>query len=499
MVFPEALKNWAFQVLTDPNLDRYRGACSVLDSLARPFNYVLFGKNGAYHGTITPASLETFVAQTKVFIEDAEKVTNRLKSMVSILPESEGKSFLVEMVDRPFQKKELPAEMSDKELVIGSLISHHFAIFAARATRTASFLRPLSPEGTPHTKHEMIEESALAVERGLKEGLGKELDPEGIGIISDLFRLQLLRVAGSEDPSAALTEPRVVRMATHDSGQYIQVLAIREPSVITNNETTTDGAGASTAGFRVKTSSLVCFASDVEDPEQLANFVRKVSSIVEDKISGSASKSSEDVSDKDPRRHVDEIHDAVFERYPTLREIIQKAGIELAIPPNFTGYVSGMISYLETRRYNIALLTEDQKLNAVEKLKQLKLERQNPIGICEVVNLACDRHGFTKEATANQMPRPLPQQPVQTTKEQSTKTSPTLDCTVKLIANFSTVEIVAAEDDKVTVISSIGPTSLRNKEGIDTVICNRSKCTIAIPRGAKVEVLSNFSQVHDLG
>ncbi len=35
-VFPEALKSWAFQVFTDSNLDKYGGAFSVLDSLARP-------------------------------------------------------------------------------------------------------------------------------------------------------------------------------------------------------------------------------------------------------------------------------------------------------------------------------------------------------------------------------------------------------------------------------------------------------------------------------
>ncbi len=106
---------------------------------------MLVEKNGAYRGTITPASLEKFVDQTKAFIEEAEKVTTRLKSMVSTLPESEGKSFLVEMVDRPFQQKALPAEMSDKEIVIGSLISHHFAIFAARATRAGA--RRVAREG----------------------------------------------------------------------------------------------------------------------------------------------------------------------------------------------------------------------------------------------------------------------------------------------------------------------------------------------------------------
>ena len=107
-------------------------------------------------------------------------------------------------------------------------------------------------------------------------------------MISDLFRLQLLRVAGSDEPSAELTEPRVVRVATHDSGQYIQVLAIREPSVVTTNEITTAGEITTKPGFRVKTSPLVCFASDVEDPEHLANFVRKVSSIIEDRIKGNA-------------------------------------------------------------------------------------------------------------------------------------------------------------------------------------------------------------------
>jgi hypothetical protein len=59
-----------------------------------------------------------------------------------------------------------------------------------------------------------------------------------------------------------------------------------------------------------------------------------------------------------------------------------------------------------------------QQCGHVEKLKLLKLERQIPIGACEIVNMVCDWQGLTKEAVANQMPKPLPQRPAHETKEE---------------------------------------------------------------------------------
>jgi len=138
-VFPQALKQWALKVLTDPNIDKYKGAFSVIGTLARPFNYVLTHQGGAYKGELNPAALGNFVKRVQGFLEEAQAVTNRLGGLISNLEDSPGKRFLASMLHDPLGQSEPPQQMSAAEIGIGRLIRHHLSVLRTSTTRESTF------------------------------------------------------------------------------------------------------------------------------------------------------------------------------------------------------------------------------------------------------------------------------------------------------------------------------------------------------------------------